>query len=49
MVLEKRTESVARKVTEYLKKTDRYSKTIIFCVDIDHAERRQRHRRKQIN
>ncbi len=39
MVLEKRTEAVAKKVTEYLKKTDRYSKTIIFCVDIDHAER----------
>jgi type I restriction enzyme, R subunit len=26
-------------VTEFLKATDRFSKTIIFCVDIDHAER----------
>ena len=39
LVLEKRTDLVARKVTEYLKETDRYSKTIIFCIDIDHAER----------
>jgi len=39
MVLEKRTELVARKVTEFLKKTNRFDKTIIFCEDIDHAER----------
>jgi type I restriction enzyme R subunit len=39
LVLEKRTELVARKVTEFLKATDRYDKTIIFCEDIDHAER----------
>jgi type I restriction enzyme, R subunit len=39
LVLEKRTELVAKKVTEFLKKTDRFSKTIIFCIDIDHAER----------
>jgi type I restriction enzyme R subunit len=39
MVLEKRTELVAQKVTEFLKQTDRYAKTIIFCEDIDHAER----------
>ncbi len=39
MVLEKRTEVVARKVTEFLKKTDRFDKTIVFCEDIDHAER----------
>ena len=39
MVLEKRTELVARKVTEYLKATDRMSKTIVFCEDIDHAQR----------
>ena len=29
----------AKKVSEFLKGTDRFSKTIIFCVDIDHAER----------
>ena len=39
LVLEKRTELVARKVTEFLKATDRYAKTIVFCIDIDHAER----------
>ncbi|QOK29914.1 DEAD/DEAH box helicase family protein (plasmid) [Cytobacillus oceanisediminis] len=39
LVLEQRTVEVAKKVTEYLKKTDRYQKTIIFCVNINHAER----------
>jgi type I restriction enzyme R subunit len=39
LVLEKRTQLVARKVTEFLKATSRYDKTIIFCEDIDHAER----------
>jgi type I restriction enzyme R subunit len=39
LVLEKRTELVAKRVTEFLKDTDRYGKTIIFCEDIDHAER----------
>lgn len=39
LVLEKRTELVAKKVTEFLKKTDRFAKTIVFCIDIDHAER----------
>lgn len=42
LVLEKRTEVVAKKITEYLKKTDRFQKTIVFCVDIDHAERMRR-------
>ncbi len=39
LVIDDRTKLVAEKVTEYLKSTDRYAKTIIFCVDIDHAER----------
>lgn len=39
MVLEKRTALVARKVSEFLKETDRFAKTIVFCEDIDHAER----------
>lgn len=39
LVLEKRTELVARKITEYLAATDPYAKTIVFCDDIDHAER----------
>ncbi|MBP1909681.1 EcoAI/FtnUII family type I restriction enzme subunit R [Methanolobus bombayensis] len=39
VVLEKRTEIIARKVTEFLKATNRYDKTIVFCENIDHAER----------
>lgn len=39
LVIDERTEAVARKVTEYLKKTNRFDKTIIFCIDIDHAQR----------
>ena len=39
LVLEKRTELVARKITEFLAATDPYAKTIVFCDDIDHAER----------
>ncbi|MFO0682228.1 MAG: DEAD/DEAH box helicase family protein [Sandaracinus sp.] len=39
LVLEKRTELVAQKVTQFLESTDRYDKTIVFCEDIDHAER----------
>lgn len=39
MVLKKRTKLVAKKVSEFLKATNRYDKTIIFCQDIDHAER----------
>lgn len=39
LILERRTELVARKVTEYLKATNRYDKAIIFCENIDHAER----------
>lgn len=39
LVLEKRDEVVAAKITENLKATDRYAKTIVFCEDIDHAAR----------
>jgi type I restriction enzyme, R subunit len=39
MILEKRTELVAGKITEFLKGTDRFSKTIVFCENINHAER----------
>lgn len=39
LVLEKRTELVARRVWEYLKATDPMAKTIVFCDDQDHAER----------
>lgn len=39
LILEKRTELVAAKITEFLKATDRFAKTIVFCENIDHAER----------
>jgi type I restriction enzyme, R subunit len=39
LVLEKRTQLVARKITEFLKQTNRFDKTIVFCENIDHAER----------
>lgn len=39
IVIDARTKTIAAKVTEFLKKTDRFSKTIVFCVDIEHAER----------
>jgi type I restriction enzyme R subunit len=39
LVIEERTELVAKKLTEFLKGYDRFAKTIVFCVDIDHAER----------
>lgn len=39
LVIETRTRLVAQKVTEFLKSTDPFQKTIIFCDDINHAER----------
>ena len=39
LILEKRTTLVAAKVTEFLRATNRFAKTIIFCENIDHAER----------
>ena len=40
LVLDGRTNVVARKVTEFLKESgDRFQKTIIFCVDQEHATR----------
>ncbi|MCT5234378.1 DEAD/DEAH box helicase family protein [Pseudomonas aeruginosa] len=39
LVIEARTQMVAQKVTEFLKATDPFQKTIIFCDDINHAER----------
>ena len=39
IIIDDRTKKVAQKVTEFLKKTGRFSKTIVFCIDIDHAER----------
>lgn len=39
LVLERRTQLVARKISEFLKQTNRFDKTIVFCENIDHAER----------
>jgi type I restriction enzyme R subunit len=33
-----RTAAAARHLTEFMKKTDRFAKTIVFCVDTEHAE-----------
>jgi type I restriction enzyme R subunit len=37
VALLKRTEAIARHLTDFLKKTDRFAKTIVFCVDQEHA------------
>ena len=39
LVLDPRTEVVAARITEFLRSTGRFSKTIVFCEDIEHAER----------
>lgn len=40
IVIEKRTKAVAKLVTDFLKKSgDRFAKTIVFCVDQEHAQR----------
>jgi type I restriction enzyme R subunit len=38
LVVEERRQLVAQKITEFLMGSDRFSKTIVFCVDIEHAE-----------
>jgi type I restriction enzyme R subunit len=37
VALRARTQAVARHLTDFLKKTDRFGKTIVFCVDQEHA------------
>ena len=39
LIIDERTKTVAKRITEFLKQTDRYAKTIVFCVDEDHALR----------
>jgi type I restriction enzyme R subunit len=39
LILEQRTKLVAKKITEFLVETDPFAKTIVFCDDVDHAER----------
>jgi type I restriction enzyme R subunit len=37
VALRARTDAIARHLTDFLKKTDRFAKTIVFCVDQEHA------------
>ena len=39
IVFDERTQLVAWKITQYLQQTGEFQKTIVFCQDIDHAER----------
>ena len=39
LVLKDRDKTVACRISEFLKATDRFAKTIVFCEDIDHAAR----------
>ena len=40
--LQARTDAIARHLTDFLKKTNRMSKTIVFCVDQEHADQMRR-------
>ena len=42
VALRARTEVVAKHLTEFLKKQDRFGKTIVFCVDQEHADEMRR-------
>ena len=42
VALRARTEAVARHITAHLKATDRFAKTIVFCVDQEHADEMRR-------
>lgn len=42
MVIDERTDLVAKTISAYLKRTDPMAKTIVFCNDIDHADRMRR-------
>ncbi|MCO4782708.1 MAG: DEAD/DEAH box helicase family protein [Candidatus Cloacimonetes bacterium] len=42
MVIDERTKLVAQTITDFLKRTDPMAKTIVFCNDIDHADRMRR-------
>ena len=38
IALKARTQAIARNITEFMKKEDRFAKTIVFCVDQEHAD-----------
>ena len=39
IIIQERTQLVAKTITQYMQDTDPMQKTIVFCVNIDHAER----------
>lgn len=42
VALKSRTDAIARHLTDFLKRTDRFAKTLVFCVDQDHADEMRR-------
>lgn len=42
LIIDERTQAVANRITKWLHANGRFSKTIVFCVDIEHAERMRR-------
>jgi type I restriction enzyme R subunit len=42
IALRARTEAIARNLSDFLRKTDRFAKTIVFCADQEHAEEMRR-------
>lgn len=42
VALRARTEAIAKHLSEYMRATDRYAKTIVFCVDQEHADEMRR-------
>ncbi len=42
VALQARTDAIAKHLTDFLKTTDRFAKTIVFCVDQDHAQEMRR-------
>lgn len=39
LIIDDRTKTVAKRISDFLRGTNRFDKTIVFCVDIDHAAR----------
>jgi len=42
IALRSRTEAIARHLADFMRRTDRYAKTIVFCVDQEHADEMRR-------
>lgn len=39
LVIDERTKFIAKRISDYLRSHNRFDKTIVFCVDIEHADR----------